>query len=126
MQQQIKLLNKAYIETQLADIKEIKRKEVGYSIEESDRTFSKTLYVTFHWQTLQGFWFNGVTVRISDHLNKNNRQVQFIVEPNDALTKKVKERLRRTLQNAVKKTQLLGTYKKIEYLPNMVDKSKEK
>lgn len=122
MQKQAKLLNKAYLEAQLTDIKEIRRKEVRFDIHESDRAFSQSLYVTFYWQTLEGYWFGGVTVRISDHKSKKNWQVQFIVDPNDTLTKKVKERFRRTLQNAVKKTQLLATYKKIEHLPNMVDK----
>lgn len=47
MDTQSKLLNKQYLETRIRELKEIRTKELEFTIEESDRVFSKSLYINF-------------------------------------------------------------------------------
>ena len=114
MEKQIKFLNKQYLETRLREIKEIKRKEIFFDIEESDRTFSKSIYVNFYIENADGRKFKNHTLRISDHSLTDCPHSQFIIEPNDFLTKKKKAQFIKAIENSVKKAQTRHLYKIID------------
>jgi hypothetical protein len=113
---QAKVLNKQYLETRIREIKEIKRKEIIFDIEESDRVFSKTLYVNFYCQGEDSWWFKGHTLRISDHFQENCPHSQFIINPSEWFTKKKKVQFMKTLENAVKKAKTRCFYKELKKL----------
>lgn len=103
MDTQSKLLNKQYLETRIRELKEIRIKELEFTIEESDRVFSRSLYINF-WCKGKGVeYFKISTLRVSDHEQKICPFTQFIVYPNNTLTKKKKAELMRLLQETVKK-----------------------
>ena len=104
MDTQNKLLDKNYIVTRVQEIKEIRTKELGFEIYNSDRKQSKSIYVSFYSQNANGARFKGHTLRISDHLVRDCPHSQFIVCPNEYLTKKVKEKFMRSLQTTIRKT----------------------
>ena len=114
METQTKFLNKQYLETRIMEIKEIKRKEIDFKIEESDRAFSKTLYINFYCPSGNGKWFKNHTLRISDHSFEDCPHTQFIIEPNAFLTKKKKQQFVRALETAVRKAKTRHFYKEIE------------
>ena len=114
MEKQIKLLNKPYLETRLREIKEIKRKEVFWDIEESDRAFSKSIYINFYIESTNGLKWKNHTLRISDHSLTDCPHSQFIIEPNDFLTKKKKIQFIRAIENAIKKAQTKHLFKSLE------------
>lgn len=114
MEKQIKLLNKQYLETKLREIKEIKRKEVFWDIEESDRAFSKSIYINFYIENTNGSKWKNHTLRISDHSLIDCPHSQFIIEPNDFLTKKKKSQFAKVLENAIKKAQTKHLFKSLE------------
>ena len=103
MDTQSKLLNKQYLETRIRELKEIRTKELDFTIEESDRAFSKSLYINF-WCKGKGIeHFKISTLRVSDHEQETCPFVQFIVYPNNILTKKKKAELMRLLQETIRK-----------------------
>lgn len=110
METQIKLLNKQYLDTRIREIKEIRRKEVLFSIEESDRAFSKTLYIRFYTMSSNGKVFKNHTLRISDHEQKDCPHSQFIINPDACLTKKKKEQFMKALEFAIRKAQIRHFY----------------
>lgn len=103
METQSKFLNKQYLETRLWEIREIKRKEIKFEIEESDRVFSKTLYVNFFCLGLDNRWFKNHTLRISDHSFVDCPHTQFIIEPNGYMTKKKKQQFIKSIELAIRK-----------------------
>lgn len=113
METQDKFLNKQYLETRLREQREIKRKELFFDITESDRTFSRSLYINIYSQSLGGKRFKGHTIRISDHQLSDCPHSQFIIEPNSILTKKKKAQFIRILETAFKKAQIKHFYKEL-------------
>lgn len=116
MELQSKLLDKEYIKTRLQEIPEIKRKEVSVKFSNSDRPNSISLYIEF--------WVNGhnteygyknKTIRVSDH-RIDTPHTQFIIDPNDELTKKKKSLFMRTLEKGVKMALERSFYKKLSNL----------
>ena len=106
MDKQIKLLDEQYITTRIRELKEVRQKKVTFNIYKSDREFSKTLYIDFYLPQVEDKKFKGWSLRMSDHLIKEvPEQTQFIVNPNEDLTKKKKQHFMRTLENTVKKAQ---------------------
>ena len=103
METQSKFLNKQYLETRLWETREIKRKEIKFEIEESDRAFSKTLYVNFFCLGLDNKWFKNHTLRISDHSFADCPHTQFIIEPNEYMTKKKKQQFMKAIELAIRK-----------------------
>lgn len=114
MEKQEKFLNKQYLETRVREVKEIRQKKMKFDITESDRLFSKTLYVNFYCFGENGKWFKEHTLRVSDHVLEDCYHSQFIVDPNENLTKKKKAQFLRVLELAVKKAQIRNFYKEIE------------
>lgn len=115
---QMKLLNKDYLKTRIEEMPPVRRGEVSYTIEESDRMFSKTLYVSF-WTPNpmeQGKWFKGKTLRLSDHLLEECVHDQLLVNPEKELTKKKKETLMRALDLTYRKSLLKNVNKAIKEL----------
>lgn len=104
METQIKFLNKQYLETRIRELKQVRRKEVKFEIKESDRAFSKTLYIEFYCNAGKDKWFKQRTLRISDHLLPDCPHAQFIIEPNGFLTKKKKHQFITMLENTVKRS----------------------
>ena len=98
MELQSKLLSKQYLETRIRELKEIRAKELTFSITESDRVFSNSLYVHF-WRNS----FKCSTLRISDHKQEDCVFTQFIIYPNNTLTKKKKAELMRLLEETIRK-----------------------
>lgn len=121
MDTQSKLLNKQYLETRIRELKEIRTKELEFTIEESDRVFSKSLYINF-WCKGKGVeHFKISTLRVSDHEQEICPFIQFIVYPNNTLTKKKKAELMRLLQETIRK----GKTNFIKKTINMLTKEKE-
>lgn len=104
MDKQIKLLNKQYLETRIKELKEVKRNEIRFEIRESDRAFSRSLYIEFYCLGESGKWFKQKTIRISDHSITDCPHTQFIIEPNSVLSKGKKKQFLRTLEWAVKRS----------------------
>lgn len=113
METQSKFLNKKYLETRLREIREIRQKEMIFEIGESDRTFSRSLYVSFYCPISSGKFIKGHTLRISDHII-DTPHTQFIIEPSACLTKKKKQQFARALETAVKKAKTKHFYKEME------------
>lgn len=103
MDTQSKLLNKQYLETRIRELKEIRTKELEFTIEESDRAFSRSLYINF-WCKGKGIeHFKISTLRVSDHEQEDCPFTQLIVYPNNILNKKKKAELMRLLQETIRK-----------------------
>lgn len=98
METQIKLFNKDYVESQVRQVKEVWHKQLRFDIEESDRAFSKTLYVNFYWCSVDNTWLKGCTLRISNHIVPNDIHKTFLVKPENFLDKKTKAKFMRALE----------------------------
>lgn len=114
METQIKLLNKAYVESQVRELKEIKKKELKFDVTESDRAFSRTLYVNFYWQGLDSKWLKGCSLRISNHSIPDCVHAEFIIDTDGFLSKKVKEKFKRALEQVVRNTKWKMLHKTID------------
>lgn len=112
MEKEIKFLNKQYLQTRLNEIKEIKRKEVFYEITDSDRAFSKSIYISFFIQNGNRL-FKNHTLRISDHVIDCPHS-QFIIEPETILCKKRKAQFMRALEGSVQKALKHNFYKQFD------------
>lgn len=123
MDKQIKLLNKEYLATRIGEFKEIKRGEVVFKIKDSDRAFSKSIYVEF-WLPMSSTkkFYKGATLRISDHKQENCMFEQIIINPEKPLTKKKKAELIRNLDATIKKAQK----KRVKYTLKIVETLNEK
>jgi len=116
METQIKLFNKAYVESQVRQIKEVRHKQLKFDIQESDRAFSRTLYVSFFFNSVDNKWLKGCTLRISDHLLPNELYKTFLVKPNDFLDKKTKAKFIRALELVASDTSKKSVRKNLDRL----------
>lgn len=107
MDTQIKLLNKDYIESQAGQLKEVRQKLLKVKFEETDRAFSRSIYVIFYVRAPKGYWRRGCGLRISDHLLADDPHTTFLIKPNKVLDKKTKKKfihaLEVTATNTLKK-----------------------
>lgn len=115
METQSKFLNKEYLETRLRDFSAFKKHELTFRIHESDRTFSKTLYIEF-WAVDGEKHYKQKTLRISDHLLADCPHIQFIIEPQDCLTKKKKQKFVRVIEDVISLSKHKSLYHKLENL----------
>lgn len=120
MDRQTKLLNKQYLETRLRELKEIRRKEITFDIEESDRAFSKSLYINFYIEGKDGKVYKTSTLRISDHLSSKCPHTQFIIEPNNYLEKKKKTQFMKAVELVVKKARIRFFCKEMEKITKYI------
>ena len=116
METQIKLLNKAYVESQVLQVKEVRHKQLKFEIEESDRAFSKSIYVSFYWCSVDKSWLKGCTLRISDHLLQNDVHTTFLVKPLNWLDKKTKQKFMRALELVASNTAKKAVRKNLDRL----------
>lgn len=107
-----KLLSRDYLKAKIEEMPAVRRGEVGYLIEESDRLLSKTIYVSFTVTEPNGRFFKGKTLRISDHEIETIHE-QLIINPNKPLTTHKKEQLKRLLDGAYKGTMTKRTIRKL-------------
>ena len=121
MDRQTKLLNKQYLETRLRELKEIRRKEITFDIEESDRAFSKSLYINFYIEGENGKVYKVSTLRISDHLSSKCPHTQFIIEPNNDLGKKKKTQFMKAVELVVKKARIRFFCKEMEKITKQIE-----
>lgn len=117
MDTQEKLLNEQYLGVLLNKIREINNKEVLFKIEQSDRAFSKTLYIHFYCQSTNryGKWYKCSTLRVSDHIQHGCRFSQFIIRPNKSLNN-VKKRFLAQATKVVKLAQKRSLFKVMDNL----------
>ena len=113
MEKQSKFFEKQYLETRLRELKEVKKKEIFFDIEESDRVFSNSLYINFYTTAVGGKKFKNHTLRISDHFQVDCPHTQFIIEPNCVLIKKKKAQFIRAVETAIRKAQTKHFYKEM-------------
>lgn len=118
MDTQSKLLNKQYLETRIRELKEIRTKELEFTIQESNRVFSKSLYISFWCKGKEIDHFKIATLRVSDHEQEDCPFIQFIVYPNNTLTKKKKAELMRLLEETIRKGKTNYVKKTIKKLTN--------
>lgn len=108
MDTQMKLFDEAYVESQVRQVKEVRQKKIDFEIYKSDRVFSRTIYVNFICNAVDGTLLKGCTLRISDHLLPNEIHRTFLVKPDNFLDKKTKEKFRKALEltasDTIKKT----------------------
>ena len=123
MDKQIKLLNKEYLATRIGELKEIKRGEATFKIRNSDRVFSKSIYIEF-WLPMSGTdkFYKGATLRISDHEQENCMFEQIIINPEKPLTKKKKAELVRNLDATIKKAQIKRVRHALKIVENLNEK----
>lgn len=100
MDKQDKFFDKNYLATRLRDFPAIKNKSVWFKIGDSNRAFSKTIYVyLFTSEDLRSEY----AIRISDHPHEQAGQVQFLISPDDFLTKRKKQEFIRIVEHAIKR-----------------------
>lgn len=93
METQAKFLKKSYLETRMRDFEEIRKGEIRFEVTESDRAFSRTLYITFYTLHTDGIWHKQGQMRISDHEARNcDLKNQLIIDPDAPLDKRQKEK----------------------------------
>ena len=118
MELQSKLLNKQYLETRIRELKDIRNKDFTFDIKESDRVFSRSLYVNFYRKGVNIEHYKCATLRISDHEQEDCMFDQLIVRPNDTLTKKKKAELMRLLEQTIRKGKTKFVYSTLKKLTN--------
>lgn len=116
METQSKFLSIPYLETRLKEIQEIKRGEMRYEIENSDRADSKSLYIMFFLLNGNLHWQKYATLRISDHKQGDCVFPQFIVEPTDIMTKKKKKRFLSAVKQSIATARLKMRIKELKKL----------
>lgn len=113
LETQSKFLNKQYLETRIGEFREIKKKEMLFKIEDSNRVFSKSIYISFYIKSSNGAWFKNSTLRISDHKLAECPHTQFIIEPDWAMTKKKKAQFMTAVEMAIRKAKTRNFYKEL-------------
>lgn len=111
MDKQSKLLDENYLKIRIQELKGVRRKEVGFRIHASDRVGSISKYITLY--SINDGLGKAHQIRISDHIIDCNA-TQFIINPNDDLTKKKKEQFKRTLELTEKKVHRKTTIKMLD------------
>lgn len=118
MDMQSKLLDQNYLKTRLEELKEIKKGDVKYNIYESDRLFSKTIYIDFYIQG-KDKWYKQYSIRISDHEIKC-LQEQFIIDRNLTLTKGVKDKFMQLVKKTINRSKNRCFYIEMDKVSNEV------
>lgn len=109
MDKQSRLLDIDYLTIRIQELKPIRRKELQFRIEKSNRIYSNTKYIVFY--TNDGTKYKAHTLRISDHKQIPCIHSEFLVQPNEDLTKKKKESFMKALELAAKKALEKTMYK---------------
>ena len=109
MDKQSRLLDEDYLTIRIQELKPIRRKELQFRIENSNRIYSKTKYIIFY--TNDGHTYKAHTLRISDHQQLHCVHSEFLVKPEEDLTKKKKESFMKALELATKKALEKTMYK---------------
>lgn len=118
MDMQSKLLDQNYLKTRLEELKEIKKGDVKYNIYESDRLFSKTIYIDFYIQG-KDKWYKQYSIRISDHEIKCPQE-QFIIDRNLTLTKGVKNKFMELVKKTINRSKNRCFYIEMDKVSNEV------
>ena len=126
MVRQTKFFEKEFVANILNDFKQIKSKEISFQIYNSDRSYSKSMYIGFWHQIKDIGWRKLATLRISDHTDKNCIHPQFIVDLSGILTKKKVALFRRTISNCIKKCKHKVLQLNINKISRMFDNSNNK
>ena len=100
MDKQSKFFDKNYLTTRLRDFAAIKNKSVWFEIGDSNRSYSKTIYVYLYTATELRAEH---TIRISDHPHEQAGQTQFLINPDEFLTKKKKQEFIQIVEHAIKR-----------------------
>lgn len=100
MDKQSKFFDKNYLTTRLRDFPAIKNKSVWFEIGDSNRAFSKTIYIYLY--TSKELKAEHA-VRISDHPHEQAGQTQFLINPDEFLTKKKKQEFIRIVEHVIKR-----------------------
>lgn len=116
MDKQDKLLDKKYLETRIREIKAIRNKDVFFEIRDSDKENSISLYVNFFCKDAKGRKTKAYTLRISDHSLADRPCLQFIIDPNDFLTKKKKQQFMSAVERAVQRASDKNSMRNLSYL----------
>lgn len=101
MDRQEKLLDIEYIETRLRDFLQIKTNRLNYTIKKSNREKSKSVYISFWFVMLDNKISRQNQLRISDHPTKNPNLLDFVVNPDEILTKKKKKQFMNFLEKGI-------------------------
>ena len=115
MDKQSRLLDEDYLTIRIQELKPIRRKELKYRFEHSNRIYSKTIYVIFYSQD-KDWHYKAHTLRISDHPQTFCVHSEFIVNPDEDLTKKKKEQFMKALELATKKALEKSMYNNLNNL----------
>lgn len=116
MDKQLKLFNKEYVESQVRQVKEVRHKQLKFKITESDRAFSKSIYVNFYWQSIDKVWLKGCALRISDHIIDKDLHKTFLIKPENFLDIKTKMKFARALELTASDTIKKSVRKNVDYL----------
>ena len=125
MDTQMKLFDEAYVESQVRQVKEVRQKKIDFGIYKSDRVFSRTIYVNFICNAVDGTLLKGCTLRISDHLLPNETHRTFLVKPDNFLDKKTKEKFRKALELTASDTIKKSIRKNLDKLSRRYDSEAE-
>ena len=118
MDKQDKFFDKNYLATRLRAFPAIKNKSVWFKIGDSNRTFSKTIYVyLFTSEDLRSEY----AIRISDHPHEQAGQIQFLINPDDFLTKRKKQEFIRIVEHAIKRAKQNTTKYYLKKMSKNVD-----
>lgn len=118
MEKQDKFFDKNYLTTRLRDFPAIKNKSVWFEIGDSNRTFSKTIYIYFYTSTELRSEY---AIRISDHPHEQAGQIQFLINPDDFLTKRKKQEFIRIVEHAIKRAKQNTTKYYLKKMSKNVD-----
>ena len=121
----MKLFDEAYVESQVRQVKEVRQKKIDFGIYKSDRVFSRTIYVNFICNAVDGTLLKGCTLRISDHLLPNETHRTFLVKPDNFLDKKTKEKFRKALELTASDTIKKSIRKNLDKLSRRYDSEAE-
>lgn len=103
-----KFLDINYLSALMNEFKEVRSKEIDYTITPSDRLDSNSIYIaifTYGANTMH----RQFTLRISDHLLNNCPHKQFLIKPEKAMVGKRRQLLIKTVQNVIDDSKLRNT-----------------
>ena len=86
MDKQSRLLDIDYLTIRIQELKPIRRKELQFKIQNSNRIYSQSKYIIFYNNE-----YKAHTLRISDHQQPNCVHSEFIIKPTEDLTKRKKK-----------------------------------
>lgn len=101
MDKQEKLLDIEYIENRLKEFSQIKTNRLNYTIRKSNREESKSIYISFWFVMLGNKISRQNQLRISDHQTRNLNLLDFVVNPDEILTKNKKKQFMNFLEKGI-------------------------